>query len=212
MLNFPEMPEIKVNNATFDKIIYTRKNLHYKNAIAISKLLLLKYHPDISRGENDVLALMFDMNLLWEEFVYATLRKKKAKGTVVLTQKPKYFWKPEKGRRSTIKPDIWIRSNTQNVILDTKWKNLNGYNPSPEDLRQMYVYHEYYQADKVVLVYPYPGEENVVKGGRYSDIENNHIESGKECSVVQIAVQKNIKLWQTSIQEILMTRLLNALR
>ncbi|MBK8111364.1 MAG: hypothetical protein IPK46_14080 [Saprospiraceae bacterium] len=75
LLHFPEMPDIKVNPATFEQLVFNRKNQSYKKAIGIAKLLLLQYHPDISKGKNDVLALMFDMNLLWEQFVYITLRK-----------------------------------------------------------------------------------------------------------------------------------------
>ena len=120
---------------------------------------MLNYHPDLSNGQNNVLALMFDMNLLWEQFVYVSLRKYKASNTTIAAQNTKNFWKPSSGNRSKMKPDIVLNKGKEDcVVLDTKWKNLNGYNPSPDDLRQMFVYMKYYGAKKVALIYP--GTEN----------------------------------------------------
>jgi 5-methylcytosine-specific restriction enzyme subunit McrC len=197
LLNFPEMPNIKVNEATFDKIIYNRKNQHYQKGIEIAKLLLLQYHPDLSQGNNHVLALMFDMNLLWEQFIYASLKKNKNDFSKVKPQTSKYFWKPTNGRRTSMKPDIYIETqDARKIVLDTKWKNLNGYNPSPDDLRQMYVYHEFYEAEKVALVYP--GDNSNSKKGNYFDRNGIHDET-KQCSVVLLDVKNNIKEWQREI-------------
>lgn len=204
LLNFPEMQDIKVTSSTFDKLVFNRKNLHYKKAIEIAKLLLLEYHPDVSKGKNHVLALMFDMNLLWEQFVYSTLRKKKATGTKITAQTSKFFWKPTDGRRSSMRPDLLIETDAEKIILDTKWKNLNGYNPSPEDLRQMYVYHEYYKANRVALVYPHNEKESVIRGGSYLDIQNHNKKTDKECSVILISVHETIKVWQEEIYKILL--------
>lgn len=199
LLNFPEMLDIKVSASTFEKLIFNRKNQHYTKAIEIAKLLLLQYHPDISKGRNHVLALMFDMNLLWEQFIYVSLKKNKVDFSKVKAQTTKYFWKPENGRRTSMKPDIYIETTSgQKIVLDTKWKNLNGYKPSPDDLRQMYVYHEYFDAEKVALVYP--SENNDVKSGNYFDKEGIHDE-GKQCSIIMIKVENQIKDWQKEIQE-----------
>lgn len=199
LLHFPEMPDLKVNYATFEKLIYNRKNQHYQKAIEIAKLLLLQYHPDISKGRNHVLALMFDMNLLWEQFIYVSLRKNKTDFTKVKAQASKHFWKPENGRRTSMKPDIYIQTKDEiKIVLDTKWKNLNGYNPSPDDLRQMYVYHEFFDAQKVALVYP--GDNENSKSGNYFDklgLENEH----KNCSVVLVNVENNIRDWQLQIRK-----------
>lgn len=197
LLHFPEMPEIKVSDATFERIVFTRKNRSYKKAIAIAKLLLLQYHPDVSKGRNNVLALMFDMNKLWEQFVYVSLRKHKAASTTITSQTSKYFWKPENGNRSKMRPDIVVNKGQEDcVVLDTKWKNLNGNNPSLEDLRQMYVYHEYYGAKKVALVYP--GSVTSKSSGAYLNSETGE-EIGKECSVISLAVEGGIREWQASI-------------
>lgn len=198
LLHFPEMPEIKVTESTFAKIVFTRKNQSYKKAIEIAKLLLLQYHPDINKGRNNVLALMFDMNKLWEKFVYLSLRKHKVITSSITDQTPKYFWKPENGRRSEIRPDIVVRNGTDCVVLDTKWKNLNGYNPSPEDLRQMYVYHEYYGATKVALIYPGTGNKSTESRGNFLDPETSAI-IDKECSVISLSVEPEIKKWQENI-------------
>lgn len=197
LLNFPEMPDMKVSEATFEKLLYNRKNQHYQKAIEIAKLLLLQYHPDISKGRNHVLALMFDMNLLWEQFIYVSLRKNRTDFTKVKAQTSKYFWKPENGRRTSMKPDIYIETTTdKKIVLDTKWKNLNGYNPSPDDLRQMYVYHEYFDAEKVALVYP--GDSSNGRKGNFFDKKGNHDKS-KQCSLVLIDVEEQIKKWQEKI-------------
>jgi 5-methylcytosine-specific restriction enzyme subunit McrC len=196
LLNFPEMPEIRISEATFNKIDFNRKTESYRKAIGIAKLLLLQYHPDLSKGKNDVLALMFDMNLLWEQFIYYSLAKHKNDYSVT-AQTSKYFWTPEAGYRSRIKPDIWIQKGDRNFILDTKWKNLNRCNPSPDDLRQMYVYHEYYKAQKVALVYP--GQKEFSKNsGLFLDPETEK-ETEKQCSVIYIPVHTNIKEWQAEI-------------
>lgn len=199
LLYFPEMPDFRVTEASFERIIFNRKSERYRKAIEIAKLLLLQYHPDLSKGRNHVLALMFDMNKLWEQFVYISLRKNKTSGTTIEAQTSKYFWKPEHGYRSKMKPDIVINKNKNNcIVLDTKWKNLSGYNPSPDDLRQMYVYHEYYGAKKVALIYP--GETESKKSGKYLD-PNSGKEMAKECSIISLPVEKKIKQWQKNIYD-----------
>ncbi|OMQ12086.1 restriction endonuclease [[Flexibacter] sp. ATCC 35103] len=200
LLHFPEMPEIKVSDATFEKLVYNRKNQHYQKAIEIAKLLLLKYHPDVSKGRNHVLALMFDMNMLWEQFIFVSLKKNKTDFTKIKAQTSKFFWKPENGRRTAMKPDIYIETNNGNIVLDTKWKNLNGFNPSPDDLRQMYVYHEYFDATKVALVYP--GNNKDSKAGIYLKKDGNHHDD-KICSVVLINVENEIKEWQKTIGKVI---------
>jgi 5-methylcytosine-specific restriction enzyme subunit McrC len=196
MLDFPEMPELKVSETTFDRIVYDRKTKSYRKAIEIARLLLLQYHPDLNGGRDNVLALMFDMNKLWEQFVYVSLRKHKGAKDTITAQTSKFFWKPEKGRRSKIRPDIVVNKDKVDcVVLDTKWKNLNGINPSLDDLRQMFVYLEYYGAKKVALVYP--GAESSEIVGNYLDPATGKV-MYKECSIISLAVEP-IKLWQKNI-------------
>lgn len=198
LLNFPEMPDIKVSAATFEKLSYNRKDEHYQTAVEIARLILLNFHPDVAKGRNHVLALMFDMNLLWEKFVYVSLKKFARNEFNLRPQEVSYFWKPEGGYRSKMKPDIVItQHNGDSLVLDTKWKNLNGYNPSPEDLRQMFVYHEYFGAKKVALVYP--NHENKVTKGHYIKPKSPYEITDKECSVILIATKPTIKEWQQSI-------------
>jgi 5-methylcytosine-specific restriction enzyme subunit McrC len=173
MLHFPPMPDIKVTAATFEKIVFNRKNQSYKKAIEIAEFLLLQYHPDISKGRNDMLALMFDMNKLWEQFVYVSLRKHMGTEKSVRAQTMKHFWKPETGQHARLEPDIVINHGRQDcIVLDTKWKNLNGSNPSPDDLRQMYAYSAYFGAQRVALIYP--GNVNHVRKGVFLPSANEH--------------------------------------
>jgi 5-methylcytosine-specific restriction enzyme subunit McrC len=193
-LNFPEMPDIKATEAVFEKIVMNRKTEHYRNALQIARMLLLNYHPDLSGGRNNVLALMFEMNYLWEAFVYKSLLRYKPEGVSVREQVYKKFWKNESGYGTGMQADIVISTGTENFVLDTKWKNLGDYNPSPEDLRQLYTYGHYYNAQKVALVYP--GESDIKEGSFYPTENDN---TKRSCSVITLNVNDNILKWQQKI-------------
>ena len=199
LLYYPEQPDIKVSETLFRKVQYTRKTESYRKAIEIAQLLLLNYHPDVRQGQHHVLAIMFNMNLLWEKFVYASLRKYKPAGTTILSQSTKSFWQSERGNASTLRPDIVVNPDHDNcLVLDTKWKHLSGKNPSSQDLRQMYVYNQYYGAKKSALVYPGLAGDPV--NGQYFH-ESSQECTGTICSVIPVSVNDDIACWQKDIYE-----------
>jgi len=147
--NFPEVSWINVNANTFKKLTTNRKTQPYKTAIEIARLIILNFAPNISSGKENMLALLFDMNNLWEEYVLTMLKSVSVEGIVVKGQESKPFWSGIK-----IRPDIVIENSDKTYVIDTKWKNIGGSKPSTNDLRQMYVYNEYWDSTKALLLYP----------------------------------------------------------
>ena len=149
-LDFPEVQTINVNEATFTKIPKNRKTAPYGTALAIARLIILNFAPNISSGGERMLALLFDMNSLWEEYVLVRLKQvQDEKGIIVRGQESKVFW-----NGITIRPDIVIEKGDETYIIDTKWKNINNSQPSTDDLRQMYVYNDYWKSSRAMLLYP----------------------------------------------------------
>jgi 5-methylcytosine-specific restriction enzyme subunit McrC len=85
------MPNLSVSAATFSNLSWNRKTEPYRKVMKIAEMLLLNFHPDVARGQHNVLALMFDMNLLWEKFVFACLRKNLINCSV-MAQNTRLFW------------------------------------------------------------------------------------------------------------------------
>ncbi|PTT10511.1 restriction endonuclease [Flavobacterium sp. HMWF030] len=147
-LDFPEVKTIKANESTFTKISKSRKTAPYETALAIARLIILNYAPSVSSGSERMLALLFDMNSLWEEYVLIRL-KQASKDLTILGQDSKVLW-----NGITIRPDIVIKKDNEKFIIDTKWKNIDYSKPSTHDLRQMYVYNDYWESTKAMLLYP----------------------------------------------------------
>jgi len=154
-LDFPEVKAIKANESTFNKIPKSRKTAPYDTALSIARLIILNYAPNISSGSEKMLALLFDMNSLWEEYVLIRLKQACDDTAIrIYGQNSKKFW-----NNITIRPDIVLEKNLDNnekeiLIIDTKWKNIDHSQPSTHDLRQMYVYNEYWNSSRSLLLYP----------------------------------------------------------
>ena len=163
LFDFPECLDVNVSEALFSQLAFNRKTEDYRKALNMARQLLLNYHPDIRNGTNDVLALMFDMNNLWEKYVAVKLRNELSKqfqmSLLVREQVRNDFWKPEAGQMRVVKPDIVVYDTKDSdqkplIVLDTKWKQPTNNRPDDGDLKQMLVYNLYTKTMKSALVYP----------------------------------------------------------
>ena len=184
---------------------FDRKSEPYREAIGIARMLLLNYHPDLNNGQHQVLALMFDMNVLWERFILSCLRKY-ATGVTVEGKIRKSFWQPERGYKTFIEPDIIIHRGGNTFVLDTKWKILKDNRPSDDDLKQMYVYTRYYQSTYTALVYP--GIDGTISGRFFPEPDQLF---GYPCSIIRLNLPDgdfiNIGEWQKAISRNLVERI-----
>jgi 5-methylcytosine-specific restriction enzyme subunit McrC len=180
--NFPVIKEIEINKTHFDKITSNRKTEPYNEALKIAKMIILNYSPDIKGGNENMLALLFDMNKLWEEYIYRMLLKVVDKSTKVSFQNRDKFWE-----NKLIKPDIVItktkiveeKTIKTNYIIDTKWKVKEKAEPDDDDLKQMYVYNMYWKSEKSMLLYPTSKELNTEFGKFHKGrIEENKCKLG----------------------------------
>ena len=161
LFHFSDFKEVTINSSHFSKIIPNRKIQPYNKAIDIAKMIILNYSPNLNSGNDNMLTLLFDMNKLWEEYVYRILQKHKPKDYYVSPQNSTQFWETKR-----IKPDIVIKHKEDTYIIDTKWKIVSSYKPSDDDLKQMFAYNLYWKAEKSMLLYPKIDQEDS-KFGNY---------------------------------------------
>lgn len=149
-LNFPEVVNKTITTKQLNEIQLNRKSNGYNNALELARLIILNYSPDISNGKEKMLSLLFDMNKLWETYILKQLQKA-ALGTdiEVSGQESKSFW-----GSNSLKPDIVLRQGGTTFIIDTKWKRPQKSSASVSDLRQMYTYGRFWNAERVMLLYP----------------------------------------------------------
>jgi 5-methylcytosine-specific restriction enzyme subunit McrC len=138
-----------------DSLQIDRKTSAYERALELAKLIILNYSPDINQGKQQMISILFDMNILWEEYVLQILRiyanQNPAEQWFVRGQEPKPFYASYR----SIRPDIVLRKGTiETFVIDTKWKRPNNNSASIEDLRQMYTYGRFWKTNKLVLLYP----------------------------------------------------------
>ncbi|MCB0556886.1 MAG: restriction endonuclease [Phaeodactylibacter sp.] len=146
---FPEVEPPADDDLNWERLAFGRKTHRYQVAVEIALLLLRQYQPQLRAGQYPLIALLFDMNTLFEEYVYRQLSNLRLPGLQVYRQASRPFWD-----RHYLQPDIVLEYEGNRYVLDTKWKLLQRASPSMADLRQMYVYARYFDAPRGVLLYP----------------------------------------------------------
>jgi 5-methylcytosine-specific restriction enzyme subunit McrC len=152
LLHWPELPPVPVPPELPPLGRHTER---YRRAMELALLLLHTQSPTLASGPTQALALLFDMNRLFERYIARRLHQAGARvGSHVQLQASRRLW-----GRSTLKPDLLVTIPTDSgavlFVLDTKWKVPAHATPKAEDLRQLYTYCHLWQANHGLLIYPH---------------------------------------------------------
>ena len=168
--------EISHNIKTdFSKIKLNRQMKDYEQVLLWCKTFLFENSFSPYKGNDIAFALLFDMNLLFESFVYSYL-KKSSNFQDIKSQDRTHHLAYENGiGRFRLKPDIVI--NGGKIIADTKWKILSedkAYNGVlQDDMYQHYAYGtKYDNCEKMYLIYPF--DELIIKNS-YNYFKNKEL-------------------------------------
>ncbi len=162
---------------------FNRNNVKYKNAIELSRVIILGENPDGVGVDTSVVSFLFDMNKLYEDYVYNLLKKQLTQKGISVKREIREFWENKR-----IKPDIVIRNGKKTFVLDTKWKDVALKGVSDGDLKQMYIYNLYWNCSEAVLLYP-SGDIHSKKVGGYREaafMSERNIHSSFKCSTYEI--------------------------
>ncbi len=170
--------EIKISHnikTDFEKIKLNRQMKDYKQVLLWCKTFLLENSFSPYKGNDIAFALLFDMNLLFESYVYDYL-KRKGGFENIKNQDKKHHLAYENGKgKFALKPDVVVDDGK--IIIDTKWKilseNKSNQGISQSDMYQLYAYGEKYQnSENLYLIYP---KDEVINGNLYHYYEDKKL-------------------------------------
>ena len=163
-VRFEPISDSVADAAAVDSLNFDRLTERYKSIFDQCKYFLERLYPDVVSGKNKCLALLFDMNKLFEEYLGVELRKEaRIRDLRIREQGPcKYFATLENSGEPIfrMKPDISFvdRNNQPVMIADAKWKILDkrekNLGISQADMYQIGSYASRYGVKSLVLLYP----------------------------------------------------------
>ncbi len=184
IFEFQGFKNTNIQKKHFDKIVIDRKNHDYQKAIDFAKIIILNYSPSLNYGEENLLTLLFDMNMLWEEYIFRILQKHKRDEMEISFQNSDKFWE-----NKHIRPDIVLKIKEETFVIDTKWKIIESHNPSDADLKQMFVYNLHWNAEKTLLLYPKTNQTD----SNFGVFHYNNLEKQCKLGFVDITDGETIK-------------------
>ena len=145
-------------------VYFDRTNDQWKEVFEMARLFLDHMYQSTSIGEQKGYALLFNMNELFESYVFRLLREKFAgfgyRVESQLSNRNILYNKFGSGIFGTRLDIALLQHGQTKLIIDTKWKRLEE--PSnitskvdQADVYQMMAYGELYDCNDVVLLYPH---------------------------------------------------------
>ena len=161
---YTDIADIPANALRWDQILVDRGHRRWRDLLSLARLFLSDQHQQTSAGAIDGFALLFEMNVLFEQYVARILSRALAGTGRRVTAQGGHrdcLYEGETGRFRT-RPDLIVRQDKQIVlIVDTKWKRITPRIDDPRkgvsqaDVYQLMAYSQLYDCPNVMLLYPH---------------------------------------------------------
>jgi len=160
--HFTDVQAASVSDVLAGTIAIDRVNRRWETLATLARQLLSQAYQTAHGGERDGIALLFDMNLLFEGYVAAIARKACSPlGYKVHAQGPQRCLARNEAGTSVFhtRPDLYFERGEDVVVLDTKWKHIDpkrhNFDVAQPDAYQMFGYTRVYKSRATVLLYPH---------------------------------------------------------
>lgn len=146
-----------------DRLPRSRLTARYDRALQMARWFLSDEAPDLSAGAHTGLAVLFDMNALFQAALSRVLKESLPAGWQLREEGPQRSLAKDASLkdRFLMKPDLCVLQGDQvRLILDAKWKRLDPLSPDGRwgvgqaDAYQLHAYGHRYGCSRLVLCYP----------------------------------------------------------
>ena len=185
---------VKLNiNLDYKNIHVDKTHYRLKDIITLSQLFLDNYSASLTYGNYNIVSLLFDMNKLFEKYIYTQL-KKIYKQSIYYQYSKEFLLKDVKTgiKKVNLKPDMYLKLENFNIVIDTKWKRMDNTSIKESDAYQMNAYLSVLNnTKKCIVLYP-QNYNNVELDNSYviQDVEKDKIINTKTVDL-RLLLDKN---------------------
>lgn len=157
---YSDIKLVRFNRFTAEKINLSRNQKLFKKPFNLAKMFIEKTSVDLSKNKFENITLIWDMNKLFEEFVFEIMKKFEGElGCKLVAQKGRRLLKNDTSKKRNTFVDIMVEKGDgdelERIVLDTKYKKfVSSDDFSNADVFQVSTYCLLHNADKAVLIYP----------------------------------------------------------
>lgn len=169
LVKLGDVANVNCNPFDCDKVHLSALHSNYRIILSMSKMFLLNKSNSSNIGNTDTFCFLFPADVLFEGFIGGYMKELfKGRGKVRTQASDQYLAElvvdgEVLGNAFLLKEDILIEFEDSIVVLDTKYKEIDGFSKvrenrklkvSDSDMKQMAVYAAKRGAKKLFLIYP----------------------------------------------------------
>jgi 5-methylcytosine-specific restriction enzyme subunit McrC len=173
---YSDISDVPVSALRWDLVVLDRTNSSWHELLNLSRLLLGERFQSTSVGCSEGFSLLFEMNILFEEYVGRMLKRALAGTDLrVVSQGGRLYCLETDDRPGLFqtRPDILVKRDDKVMqIIDTKWKRIAANIADPKqgvsqgDVYQIMAYGQLYRCPRLTLLYPHYAAANLEEGIR----------------------------------------------
>jgi 5-methylcytosine-specific restriction enzyme subunit McrC len=171
---YANIADVPITALRWDDVVLDRTNERWRELLNLARLLLGNRFQTTSAGGSNGFSLLFEMNMLFEEYIARMLKRALADTDLrVVSQGGRLYCLETVDQRQVFqtRPDILIKRGDAVVqVIDTKWKRIASRIDDPKrgvsqaDVYQMMAYGRLYRCNRLTLLYPHHSEAGCAEG------------------------------------------------